>query len=211
MRKVFSDFAAPLGKDKHILLHCMGHKRTNAWMDESCRDHNQANRVWIFSLWSYTSNKQLLISRSCQHHQNHTCITVSVAYVWLAGLNEWKNWCNTRQALVIILLRIVWVEINWALSLLIGATWQPPLGSCSGWQTGAWLLGLLKPVGLWHSYWLDLSRIRGWTESGTCLVCFYYELFPSTLCCMLGCTSSVRFRGLFKRPFSIGRYCFSTK
>ncbi len=25
-------------------------QKTNAWMDNSCCDHNQANRVWIFSL-----------------------------------------------------------------------------------------------------------------------------------------------------------------
>ncbi len=123
----------------------------------------------------------------------------SVCLTWMTAL-EWMKITDVKpdRLSVIMLLRIVWCKLIGLYLCLLESTWQPSLGSCSGWQTGAWLLGLLKPVGLWHSYWLALSRVRGWTESGTCLVCFYYELFPSALCCMLGRKSCVRFRGLFK-------------
>lgn len=130
------------------------------------------------------------------HSKRSVCLT---CWAWM---NETTDVKPDRLS-VIMLLRIVWWTLIGLYLCLLESTWQPSLGSCSGWQTGAWLLGLLKPVGLWHSYWLDLSRVRGWTESGTCLVCFYYELFPSALCCMLGRTSSVRFRGLFKETVSI--------
>lgn len=108
---------------------------------------------------------------------------------------------------VIMLLGTVWWKLIRLYLCLLESTWQAPLGSCSGWQTGAWLQGLLKPVGLLLVGLIACLRLK----SGTCLVSFYYELFPSALCCMLGYTSSVRFRDLFKETVSIWGYCVSTK
>lgn len=100
-----------------------------------------------------------------------------------------------------MLLRTLWWKLIGLYLCLLESIWQPPLGSCSGWQTGAWLQGLVKPMGLWHFFWLGLSWVRGWTESGTCLVGFYYELFPSAFRCISGFTSSVSFVAHSKRPF----------
>lgn len=209
-----SDWGPPLEWEKSslIVLHhwvkintfcctAWASQRTNAWIDESWRDHNQTNRVWVFSLMvlqlklTFTDKCKLPTWSKNMHHSKR-----SVYLTYWAWTKETPTAKPDRLSVIMLLWTVWWKLIGLYLCLL-ESTWQPPLGSCSMWQTGAWLQRLVKPMGLWHSFWLGLSHVRGWKESGTYLVGFYYELFPSTFCCMSGFTSSVSLVAYSERLF----------
>lgn len=67
-------------------------QRTNAWMDESWHDHNQANRVWIFSLMvlqlklTFADKWELPMWSK----KKYTFVMLSIVCVWLTEL-EWKK------------------------------------------------------------------------------------------------------------------------